>query len=326
MSRILIFDGNNIYERGTFADLGDMKNGRGEPIGSTLYTLNSLHRQVTAMMADQVYEADSHITNHRPFDKIIFAWDTKRNPYRQSLYPDYKGNRKPNPKRDAGRLQLPNFKKLLEYLGIYNINHEELEADDIVAWLVHQLPEDNEIVVSSNDGDFHQMLIGKPNVKIYAKDHYVTGDNFLDETGVTQEQFVPWSAIQGCTTDHIKGVHGIGEKTAAKIVQECPTKELLHERLKQITEKQRKKNPEIPDYVEVYERNLLLMKLDLWNRGTINPEIWDDITTKANSDAPTVDLESFTKLIFEIGIPSIGRKMPDWANPFVRRPLQQNLL
>lgn len=311
MKRIIIFDGNNLYERGTFADLGDMKNGRGEPIGSTLYTLNSLRRTVETIGGG---------------DRIIFAWDTKRNPYRVSIYPDYKGNRKSNPKRDAGRAQLPQFKELLGYLGIINLKHEELEADDIIAWLVHSWPSTDKITVVSNDGDFHQMLIGKPNVEIYSKDHYVTETNFLEETGITTNQFLAWSAIQGCTTDHIKGVQGIGGKTAAKILQACPTEELLFAKLAEITAKQRMKNPETPDYIEVYQRNLLLMRLDLWNRDVIPTQVWKKIEADALASKPPIDRLAFHKLIYDIGIPSIGKKMPAWADIFEKQDVQGTLL
>lgn len=168
------------------------------------------------------------LSDRFPSARFAFAWDSKKS-FRRDVYPEYK--RKPkageiDPEMEdlfrSGKPQFDEIRlKILYRLGFKN-NFVEvgLEADDIIAWLVKDYAwEMEQVYIVSADEDLFQLL--HKNVTIYnprAKT-YFNKEDFEKDYGIHPDYW-PWvKAIAGCTSDNVKGIVGVGEKTAIKYLK-----------------------------------------------------------------------------------------------------------
>lgn len=153
-------------------------------------------------------------------DYLLFAVDTKEPTFRHVLSPEYKANRVEMPRELAA--QLPDFFRLLEAFGVPVLRLPGFEADDIIGTLARRWASPMlKAYIVSGDKDFMQ-LIGDHIALLRPK----KGDEaqLIDRAGVHEyfgvapEQVIDCLAIIGDASDNVKGVHGIGEKGAAKLV------------------------------------------------------------------------------------------------------------
>ncbi len=149
---------------------------------------------------------------------ICVALDYGKKTFRNEIYKDYKGTRKPTPKE-----LVPQFKILRDMLNIMNIKFIEkqgIEADDIIGSLTKKFDVEN--IVVTGDRDSFQ-LINKNTCVYFTKKGIsetinLTVDNLKDEYGVNPEQVVDLKSLMGDSSDNIPGVAGVGEKTALTLI------------------------------------------------------------------------------------------------------------
>ena len=168
-------------------------------------------------------------------DYLAIALDPPGPTFRDALSPEYKATRAAMPD-DLAR-QLPYVRRLLEALRAPVLEIPGFEADDVLATLVERALADPEVevVVVSGDKDLLQ-LVG-PRVRVLSTSGR-TGEPILyDEAkvrerwGVAPGQIVDVLALMGDAIDNIKGVHGVGEKTAVKLVAQFGSVDRLYENL-----------------------------------------------------------------------------------------------
>lgn len=212
----LIIDGNNLIYRAHFAH--ESLSG---PYGPTSVLYGAM-----AMLAD--------VTRHLPAGKLrlIVAWDSHRRPlWRQLVYPAYKGNRMtvdraktPTEKkiavsRENAMAQVPELVKLLNDMKVEQYKINGLEADDVIAGLVHRLP--NSFVLSK-DSDMLQ-LAGNGCCILWpetGKTTFVESDlQVISLLGVRATDVPSWKALAGDASDNIKVKKGCGPQTAIKILE-----------------------------------------------------------------------------------------------------------
>ena len=193
--------------------------------------------------------------------QVVFTWDSKISK-RREIYPEYKANRRKELTEEAAMsrkliyLQFEEIKNnAIRELGFSNcFEVEGYEADDIIAKLVQNYPNEQEpTIVISSDEDLYQLL---DFCSIYAITKKQTTDKeiFKRHYGIEPAKWSEVKAIAGCGTDNIKGVSGIGEKTAAKYL------------LGQM--KPGKKYKKILDSKQLIKENLRLVKLPFENTPT----------------------------------------------------------
>ena len=158
--------------------------------------------------------------------RFTFAWDSRKS-YRRDVYPDYK--KRPqieDPEMEdiirSGKPQFTEIRtKILPKLGFQNnFIQTGLEADDIIAHIAndHAWEFDHTYIVTS-DEDLYQLLNSKVSIynprekKIYSK------DDFIEEKGIDPNMWYYVKSVAGCSSDNIKGVVGVGEKTAIKYLK-----------------------------------------------------------------------------------------------------------
>lgn len=125
--------------------------------------------------------------------------------------------------------QLPVIKNLLEFIGIPYLEHPEYEADDVIASIATQNGQGS--IISSNDFDFIQLVSDKIDLIRTVRGSFVHCDEsyVLSRFGISPDKYVDYLALVGDKTDNIKGINGIGPKTAAKLLS--GEEEKLMERL-----------------------------------------------------------------------------------------------
>jgi DNA polymerase-1 len=156
-----------------------------------------------------------------PKSDFIFCWDSKTS-LRKKIYPEYKANRKKeksDEEKEADSIAYAQFELIKTYvlpeIGYRNIfEYEGFESDDIFARIIYTTSDD--FVIVTSDEDIYQLLFDS--VKIYnpgKKKEYTLWD-FQNEYGISPEFWFDVKAIAGCVSDNVKGIAGVGAKTAIK--------------------------------------------------------------------------------------------------------------
>lgn len=167
---------------------------------------------------------------------FVFCYDRKEPSFRKEMYDDYKANRAEMP--DELGQQIPYIKKLGELLGIPALEVAPFEADDIIGTLVKWGRKQNlEVQIISGDKDFSQLI--EDHVFLYDTMKGVRFDakGVFEKWGVRPDQFIDFQAIVGDSSDNIPGVKGIGEKGAAKLLEQFNSLEHIYEEIDQVSSK-----------------------------------------------------------------------------------------
>ena len=151
---------------------------------------------------------------------IIVVFDAKGKTFRNDIYKDYKANRPPMP--DDLREQLQPLKEIVRAIGFPLIEIDGVEADDVIATLVKIAKEKKfKTVISSLDKDLMQLVEDPISTMMNTMTHQIFNeDKVLEKFGVKPSQIRDMLALTGDTSDNIPGVPKVGQKTAAKWLNE----------------------------------------------------------------------------------------------------------
>jgi DNA polymerase-1 len=170
---------------------------------------------------------------------IGVVWDGGMPKFRLDIFPEYKAQRSAMP--EELRTQLDHLDEILEAMNIPAIRAQGFEADDALATMSRQIPEDVELFIVTGDQDAMQLVDGRVKVlrttrgvsetKTYGREQVV------EEYGVMPEQIPDYKALTGDSSDNIPGVRGIGPKGAANLLKEFGTVAGVYENLDKISAK-----------------------------------------------------------------------------------------
>ena len=154
---------------------------------------------------------------------IVVAFDLSRKSFRTEKYAEYKAGRSETPTPFVG--QVPLIKEILNALRIQVVEKDNYEADDVIATLSRQARDAGmEVVISSGDRDAFQLAdehttILYP-VRGVSEVWRMTPDAIEAKYFVRPERYRDKAALVGETSDNLTGVPGVGDKTAAKWINE----------------------------------------------------------------------------------------------------------
>ena len=175
------------------------------------------------------------ITDLKP-DYIAACFDLPKPTIRHEAYAEYKGTRVKTD--DALALQLQESRKVFEAFSIPMYEREGYEADDLLGTIAHELREEGvDVIIASGDMDTLQ-LVDDERVRVYTLKKGINDTILYDEKAVVERfGFVPalipdWKGLRGDPSDNIKGVPGIGEKTATELITGFGTIEKIYTQLK----------------------------------------------------------------------------------------------
>ncbi len=204
--KLMVLDGNSLAYRAFFALPTDMITAAGQ-------VTNSVYGFTSMLL--------SLLKEHQP-DGVIVVFDRQEPTFRHIAAPEYKAQRVAQP--DILYQQLAIIRELLTDLGVTAIDAAGFEGDDLLATIAKrgELNGDDVLIVSG-DRDTYQ-LVADPHIKVLYNKRGVSDYALYDEagifgrTGVTPKQYADYAALRGDPSDNLDGVPGVGEKTAAKLI------------------------------------------------------------------------------------------------------------
>lgn len=306
---IMLIDGNAVGRAASYAKPLIVD---GKEVQAIYQTLNIL-RRVKAQYRD-----------HKPF----VLWDGRAD-FRFKLYPDYKSNRDATEKMaEASRKykdQVPDIKKFLTSLGIDQAIAPSFEADDLAGFFSRKT--NAKVLMITGDEDWIQLV--NENVSWFDPREnrlkFVDHKNFQDYTGYKNgKDFLLAKAIQGDTSDAIKGLNGIGAKAAQALVNFGFKSFLADVRKAGIVSKDMLPPDltrfagvldghfcadKIDETIDLIHRNLMIMDL----RSPLRDgQIKDDLILKRGK----FDLDEFEYLCAELNFITIRRNLERWQKVF----------
>ncbi len=153
-------------------------------------------------------------------DYLAVTFDTGKT-FRDKLFPEYKGTRAKMP--EDLRPQMERIRQIVDAFNIPRLELEGYEADDVLGSLAHHLAAEGfGVKIITGDRDLLQLvddriLVNLPGKTIADAKDYFTKD-VIELFGVKPDQVVDYKALVGDKSDNIPGVAGIGEKTAASLL------------------------------------------------------------------------------------------------------------
>jgi DNA polymerase-1 len=227
--------------------LPPLSNSKGEPTHAVA--------GVAGMLLKLLREREPH--------SVITAMDSpKGGSFRKELYPAYKANRPPAP--EDLKQQMLRVRQLTEVWGLSPVEVEGYEADDIIATLVTEArKQGRRVVIVSADKDLLQ-LVGD-DVVMYdtMRDKTFGTAETVEKFGVEPSQVRDLLALMGDSSDNIPGVPSVGQKTAAKLLQEWGSLEGIYANLDAITRKALKQKLRDHQEEAMIARQLVSLKGDL---------------------------------------------------------------
>ena len=216
--KLVLIDGNSLINRAFYA-LPPLKTNSGEYSNAVYGFCNILLKL---------------IETEKP-KYMAVAFDLGYPTFRHEMYAEYKAGRKKMPEELAS--QLPILKSVLEAMNITFVEQRGIEADDLIGTLAKKF--DTQTIIVSGDRDLFQLVDDTTSVwftkRGISEAVIVTPQNIKEVYGVYANQVTDLKALMGDSSDNIKGVAGIGEKTAKKLLEEYQTLENVLEHAKDQT-------------------------------------------------------------------------------------------
>lgn len=224
LKTLVLLDSHAIIHRAYHA-LPEFLSSSGEPTGA-LYGLSTMLMKI--------------VSDLKP-DYIVACYDLPGKTFRHESYDGYKAGRAKAD--DALVIQLKNSRQIFEAFNIPMYDAPGFEADDELGTIAEKLKKDKKIkiIIASGDMDTMQLVDGDK-VQVYTLKKGINDTILYDEAKVTERfgfapRFLPdYKGLRGDPSDNIKGIKGIGEKTATTLIGKFGTIEEIYKKIK--------KNPE----------------------------------------------------------------------------------
>ena len=228
LPKFILIDGSSLMHRAFYA-LPILTSSKGE------YT-NAIYG--FAMMLCKLIE------NTCPTAMAV-AFDKSRITFRSEVYEGYKAHRSATPPELIE--QFCSVQELIASLGIPVLEEAGYEADDIIGTLATRAEASGyETIIVTGDRDVLQLLSPTTHVMFTRKG--VTEIDWYDEAvfeekyGLKPQQMIDMKGLMGDSSDNIPGVHGVGEKTALKLLKEYGSVEAVLDNIESIKGKKLKEN------------------------------------------------------------------------------------
>lgn len=229
MKRLVLIDGKSVFYRGYYA-MGPLSLADGTPTGG-VYGFAAIAMEIVKKIDPT---------------KVVVAWDSKTSvSRRREIYAEYKAGRvKPG---EDFYTQIPLLMELTQALGWNFVEVENYEADDIIGTLSLQADEttdatgkcEYETYIISSDLDMLQIVDDNTHMwrilKGFTNIEQIDVAEIEAKYGIKKSQFLDLKALKGDASDNIPGVPGIGEKTAAKLLNEYGTLDEIYNNIDKIS-------------------------------------------------------------------------------------------
>lgn len=220
--RLMLMDGHSLAYRAFFAlPAENFTTATGQPTNA-IYGFAS-------MLANTLRdEAPTH---------FAVAFDVSRKTWRSEEFTEYKANRSKTPDEFKGQVQL--IGELLDAMHANRFAVEGFEADDIIATLATQAEAAGfDVLIVTGDRDSFQLVSDHITVLYPTKGvselTRFTPEKVVEKYGLTPAQYPDFAALRGDPSDNLPGIPGVGEKTAAKWINQFGSFAELVERVEEV--------------------------------------------------------------------------------------------
>jgi DNA polymerase-1 len=245
--RLMLMDGHSLAYRAFFAlPAENFTTATGQPTNA-IYGFAS-------MLANTLRdEAPTH---------FAVAFDVSRKTWRSEEFTEYKANRSKTPDEFKGQVEL--IGELLDAMHAERFAVEGYEADDVIATLATQAEAEGfEVLIVTGDRDSFQLVSEHTTVLYPTKGvselTRFTPEKVFEKYGLTPAQYPDFAALRGDPSDNLPGIPGVGEKTAAKWINQFGSFADLVERVDEV---KGKAGQNLRDHLESVKLNRRLTELE----------------------------------------------------------------
>jgi len=263
--KVLLLDGHSLAFRAFFALPDTLVTSSGQ-VTNAVYGFTAM---LIKLLADE-----------RP-QGVVVCFDKGVPQFRVDRYAEYKAGRAATP--DLFKQQLPLIGEVLETLRVPAVELEGYEADDLLATLTkHAREEEFEVIIVTGDRDILQLV--RDGVSVIMTRRGISdvirydAPTVLERYGIPPEKWTDFVALKGETSDNLPGVPGIGDKTAAQLINKYGDIESVIAHADELTPKLRDGIKAHANQVRVNKelgRLLDDVSLDL-DPANLRLEPWDD--------------------------------------------------
>jgi DNA polymerase-1 len=219
---LFLVDGSGYIFR-AFHALPPMTRGDGTPVNAVYGFTNMLIKLLEDTKADRL--------------AVIF--DASEKTFRNELYAEYKAHRPETPPE-----LVPQFGLIREAVRAFNVPCIELlgyEADDLIAsYAKAAVAAGDEVTIVSSDKDLMQLVSDQITMLDPIKNRRIRADEVRERFGVGPDKVIFVQALCGDPTDNVPGVHGIGVKTAAELINQYGDLDGLYAHVDEIKQPKRR--------------------------------------------------------------------------------------
>jgi DNA polymerase I len=306
--KIMLLDGNSLTYRAFFALPADMATASGQ-VTNAVFGFTSMLQYM--------------LNEHKP-QALAVTFDRPEPTFRHHTIPDYKAGRAETP--DILRQQMGLVRQVVEVLGLPMLEIIGFEADDVLATLATQgKAQGDDVIIVTGDRDSYQLVEDATgpddgSIRVLYNKRGVSDYALYDEagivarTGVHPVKYSQYAALRGDPSDNLPGVPGVGEKTAAKLINEYGGIDGIYENVAKCTPKLR---DNLVAAEEVVRRNAgaTILIRDV-------PDISIDVVSAPKPDMEgarelfkTLEFRALTERVFDafavaFGTPSGGKGAP----------------
>ncbi|EPH45297.1 putative DNA polymerase I [Streptomyces aurantiacus JA 4570] len=244
--RLLLMDGHSLAYRAFFAlPAENFTTATGQPTNA-IYGFAS-------MLANTLRdEAPTH---------FAVAFDVSRKTWRSEEFTEYKANRSKTPDEFKGQVEL--IGELLDAMNAVRFAVDGFEADDVIATLATQAEAAGfEVLIVTGDRDSFQLISDHVTVLYPTKGvselTRFTPEKVEEKYGLTPAQYPDFAALRGDPSDNLPGIPGVGEKTAAKWINQFGSFAELVERADEV---KGKAGQNFRDHIEAVKLNRRLTEM-----------------------------------------------------------------
>ncbi len=207
MNRLLLVDGSNLLFQMFYGMPARIFSDSGKAIHGTLGFVGALIKIIRRV--DPAH--------------VLVVFDGERENIRTETDPGYKAQRidySGIPEEENPFSQIRDVYAALDFMGIKRFETTDCESDDLIAGYALDFAEEEEIIISSLDSDFFQLISSRVSVLRYRGEKTVTctPEYIKEKFGITPEQYADFKALTGDKSDNIKGAEKVGTKTAAALL------------------------------------------------------------------------------------------------------------
>ena len=171
---------------------------------------------IEAIFLASVQSLQRALREHSP-THVVMVFENHDRTWRHLLYKDYKANRSPTPMALIDGIK--QFEASFKEIGVHSFTLDSYEADDVIATFAYGIgTAGNDAIILSSDKMYLQLLSPHIRVVNHFEHKDISENDVLERYGVKKEQLTDYWALVGDSSNNIKGVPGVGAKSAAHLL------------------------------------------------------------------------------------------------------------